>query len=222
VRRCVFLTNAVLAQGINIIGTLSDFAISVIEQLGYGGVFAGMTLESVGLPIPSEIIMPFCGYVAWEGKLTLLGVAFAGTLGCLMGSLIAYYIGLWGGRPLLDRYGRYVFIRKQELDRAHEWFGKYGDRAVFVSRLLPVVRTFISYPAGIVGMDIKKFSFYTVLGSFPWCLGLAYIGVLLGPHWKDVERFFAYLDILVIAGAIGLIAYLIYHRERIVSHIRSS
>jgi membrane protein DedA with SNARE-associated domain len=163
----MFLTQGVLALSINIIGTLSDFIISVIAQLGYTGVFAGMTLESVGLPIPSEVIMPFAGYVVWEGGLTLIGVTLAGTFGCLVGSLIAYYIGLWGGRPLLDRYGKYVLIRKKELDRAHEWFEKYGDRAVFVSRLLPVVRTFISYPAGIVRMDVKKFSLYTVLGSFP-------------------------------------------------------
>ena len=218
----MFLTQGVLALSINIIGTLSDFIIAVIAQLGYTGVFAGMTLESVGLPIPSEVIMPFGGYVAWEGGLTLIGVALAGTFGCLVGSLIAYYIGLWGGRPLLDRYGKYVLIRKKELDRAHEWFEKYGDRAVFVSRLLPVVRTFISYPAGIVRMDVKKFSLYTVLGSFPWCLGLSYIGFLLGPHWEDIEGLFIYLDVLVIAGIIGLVAYLIYHRERIVSHIRSS
>jgi len=218
----MFLTQGVLALSINIIGTLSDFIISVIAQLGYTGVFAGMTLESVGLPIPSEVIMLFGGYVAWGGALTLIGVALAGTFGCLVGSLIAYYIGLWGGRPLLDRYCKYVLIRKKELDRAHEWFEKYGDRAVFVRRLLPVVRTFISYPAGIVRMDVKKFSLYTVLGSFPWCLGLVYIGFLLGPHWEDIEGLFIYLDVLVVAGIIGLVAYLIYHRERVVSHIRSS
>jgi membrane protein DedA with SNARE-associated domain len=144
-----------------------------------------------------------------------------GTLGCLAGSLIAYYIGLWGGRPLLERYGKYVLIRKRELDLADNWFDKYGDRAVFVSRLLPVVRTYISFPAGIVKMDVKKFSLYTVLGSLPWCFGLAYIGVLLGPHWEDIKGLFRYLDIAVIVGIIALVAYLIYRREQIVSHIRS-
>jgi membrane protein DedA with SNARE-associated domain len=218
----MILTLGIVALSISILGTLSDFIISVIAQLGYVGVFVGMTLESVGFPLPSEVIMPFAGYVVWTGGLTLIGVSLAGTFGCLVGSLIAYYIALWGGRPLLDRYGKYVLIRKKELDRAHEWFEKYGDRAVFVSRLLPVVRTFISYPAGIVRMDVKKFSLYTVLGSFPWCLGLAYIGFLLGPHWTDIEGLFTYLDVLVIVGIIGLVAYLIYHRERIVSRIRSS
>jgi membrane protein DedA with SNARE-associated domain len=217
----MLLTQLILAQSFNIIETLSDFIISVIEQLGYAGVFVGMTLESAGLPIPSEVIMPFAGYVVWEGGLTLIGVTLAGTLGCLAGSLIAYYIGLWGGRPLLERYGKYVLISKRELDLADRWFGKYGDRAVFVSRLLPVVRTYISFPAGIVNMDVKKFSLYTVLGSLPWCFGLAYIGVLLGPHWEDIKGLFVYLDVLVIVGIIALVVYLIYHRERIVSHIRS-
>jgi membrane protein DedA with SNARE-associated domain len=217
----MLLTQLILAQSFNIIETLSNFIISVIEQLGYAGVFVGMTLESCGLPIPSEVIMPFAGYVVWEGGLTLIGITLAGTLGCLAGSLIAYYIGLWGGRPLLERYGKYVLIRKRELDLADKWFDKYGDRAVFVSRLLPVVRTYISFPAGIVNMDVKKFSLYTVLGSLLWCFGLAYIGVLLGPHWVDIEGLFRYLDIAVILGIIALVAYLIYHRERIVSHMRS-
>ncbi|MGZ4883241.1 MAG: DedA family protein, partial [Halobacteriota archaeon] len=109
----------------------------------------------------------------------------------------------------------------RELDLADKWFEKYGDRAVFISRLLPVVRTYISFPAGIVNMDVKKFSLYTVLGSLPWCFGLAYIGVLLGPHWEDIKGLFRYLDIAVIVGIIALVAYLIYRRERIMSHIRS-
>ena len=217
----MLLALGILILSVNIIGTLSNFVISVIEQLGYGGVFVGMMLESTGLPIPSEVIMPFAGYVVWEGKLTLIGITLAGTLGCLAGSLIAYGIGLWGGRPLLERYGKYVLIRKSELDRADGWFEKYGDRAVFISRLLPIVRTFISFPAGIVHMDIKKFSLYTFLGSLPWCFALAYVGVLLGPQWENIEGLFKYLDIAVVVGIIALVAYLIYHRERIVSHIRS-
>lgn len=218
----MLVTQLILTLSLNIIETLSDFIISVIEQLGYAGVFVGMTLESAGLPIPSEVVMPFAGYVVWEGGLTLIGVTVAGTIGCLVGSLIAYYIALWGGRPLLERYGRYVLIRKRELDRAHEWFEKHGDITIFVSRLLPIIRTYISFPAGIVKMDVKKFALYTVLGSLPWCLALAYIGVLLGPHWEDIEGLFVYLDILVVVGIAALIVYFIYHRRRIVSRIRSS
>ena len=176
---------------ITVIEQLSNFIITVIEQLGYAGVFVGMTLESVGVPLPSEVIMPFAGYVVWEGKLTLIGVTLAGTLGCLVGSLIAYGIGAFGGRPLLERYGRYVLIRTQELDLAEEWFKKYGEGAVFVSRLLPVFRTYISYPAGIVRMDVKRFSVYTVLGSLPFCFALGYVGVALGPHWEDIRGLFS-------------------------------
>ena len=210
-----------LALSLNILETLSNFVISVIEQLGYTGVFVAMGLESACIPLPSEVIMPFAGFVVWKGELTLIGVALVGTAGCLAGSLVAYSVGAYGGLPLLERYGKYVLIRKSELDRAHTWFERFGEIAVFVSRVLPIVRTFISLPAGVVRMDVKKFSLYTVLGSLPWCFGLAYVGVLLGPHWSDLEALFRYLDIVVIAGIIGLVGYLIYHRKRIVSRMRS-
>jgi len=210
-----------LALSLNILETLSNFVISVIEQLGYAGVFVAMGLESACIPLPSEVIMPFAGFVVWKGELTLIGVTLAGTAGSLTGSLVAYFVGGYGGLPLLERYGKYVLVRKSELDRAHTWFERYGETAVLVSRVLPIVRTFISLPAGVARMDVKKFSLYTVLGSLPWCFGLAYVGVLLGPHWSDLEALFRYLDIVVIAGIIGLVGYLIYHRKRFVSQIRS-
>jgi membrane protein DedA with SNARE-associated domain len=202
----------VLVLSVNIFETLSAFVIAVIERLGYGGVFIGMTLESSGLPLPSEVIMAFAGYVVWEGRLTLLGITLAGTLGCLAGALILYGIGAYGGRPLLERYGKYVLIRKSELDRAEQWFAKHGESAVFVSRLLPVVRTYISLPAGIVRMDVKRFSVYTALGSLPFCLAFAYAGVALGPHWRDIRGLFRYFDIAVIVGVVVLVGYLIYRR----------
>ena len=205
-----------------VIRALGAFFIAIIARLGYAGVLVGMALESTGIPLPSEVIMPFAGYVVWKGGMTLLGVTLAGTAGCLVGSLVAYYIGLLGGRPLLDRYGKYLLISKRELDLAQDWFERYGDRAVFVSRLLPVVRTFISLPAGIARMDVKKFSLYTVFGSFPFCLALAYAGALLGSHWPEIERAFVYLDFLVIAGIIGLVAYVVYRREWVRSYLRAS
>ncbi|MGZ4905019.1 MAG: DedA family protein, partial [Halobacteriota archaeon] len=134
---------------INIVETIRTFIITTIEQLGYAGVFVAMLLESAGVPLPSEVIMPFAGYVAWEGKLTLIGVTIAGTLGCLAGSLVLYFVGAYGGRPLLDRYGKYVLIRKSELDRADRWFAKHGEITVLVSRVLPIVRSFFSLPAGM-------------------------------------------------------------------------
>jgi membrane protein DedA with SNARE-associated domain len=157
--------------------------------------------------------------VAWEGKLTLLGVALAGTLGCLAGSLAAYYVGAYGGRPLLDRLRRRIPIRAFELDYADAWFARRGDITVFVSRMLPAIRTFISFPGGIARMDVKKFSL-TTLGSFPWCLALAYVGSLLGPHWSEIERLFRYLDIVVIAGLVALVGYLIYHRKSVVARLQ--
>ncbi len=209
-----------LALTINIFETLSNFVIAVIEQLGYGGVFVGMTLESTGLPLPSEIIMAFAGYVVWEGQLTLLGITLAGTLGCLTGSLIAYGIGAYGGRPLLERYGKYVLIRKNELDRGEQWFAKHGESAVFISRLLPVVRTYISFPAGIVRMDVRKFSVYTFLGSLPFCFAFAYAGVALGPHWHSITRLSRYFNVAVIVGLAVLIGYLIYRRAWVMERLR--
>ena len=209
-----------LALTINIFETLSAFVIAVIEQLGYGGVFIGMTLESTGLPLPSEIIMAFAGYVVWEGQLTLLGITLAGTLGCLTGSLIAYGIGAYGGRPLLERYGKYVLIRKNELDRGEQWFAKHGESAVFISRLLPVVRTYISFPAGIVRMDVRKFSVYTFLGSLPFCFAFAYAGVALGPHWHSITRLSRYFNVAVIVGLAVLIGYLIYRRAWVMERLR--
>jgi len=210
----------VLALTINIFETLSNFVIAVIEQLGYGGVFVGMTLESTGLPLPSEIIMAFAGYVVWEGQLTLLGITLAGTLGCLTGSLIAYGIGAYGGRPLLERYGKYVLIRKSELDRGEQWFAKHGESAVFISRLLPVVRTYISFPAGIVRMDVRKFSVYTFLGSLPFCFAFAYAGVALGPHWHSITRLSRYFNVAVIVALAVLVGYLIYRRAWVMERLR--
>ena len=209
-----------LALTINIFETLSNFVIAVIEQLGYGGVFVGMTLESTGLPLPSEVIMAFAGYVVWEGQLTLLGITLAGTLGCLTGSLIAYGIGAYGGRPLLERYGKYVLIRKNELDRGEQWFAKHGESAVFISRLLPVVRTYISFPAGIVRMDLRKFSVYTFLGSLPFCFAFAYAGVALGPHWHSITRLSRYFNVAVIVGLAVLVGYLIYRRAWVMERLR--
>jgi len=210
----------VLALTINIFETLSNFVIAVIEQLGYGGVFVGMTLESTGLPLPSEVIMAFAGYVVWEGQLTLLGITLAGTLGCLTGSLIAYGIGAYGGRPLLERYGKYVLIRKNELDRGEQWFAKHGESAVFISRLLPVVRTYISFPAGIVRMDVRRFSVYTFLGSLPFCFAFAYAGVALGPHWHSITRLSRYFNVAVIVALAVLVGYLIYRRAWVMERLR--
>ena len=197
---------------IGIIENLSNLAIYLIESLGYWGVFIAMTLESACIPLPSEIIMPFSGYVVYQGttNMTLIGIGIVGAIGNLFGSLIAYYVGLIGGRPLLERYGKYIFISHNKLELADRWFDKYGYEAVFISRFLPGIRTFISLPAGIAHMDIKKFILYTFIGSLPWCLALGYVGVMLGPQWELIRTYFHVLDIIVAIAIVVFIAYLIY------------
>ena len=189
---------------------VSEIAINIISSLGYWGVFIAMTLESACIPIPSEAIMPFAGFVVSEGKMTLWGITIVGALGNLVGSIIAYYVGLKGGRPLLEKYGKYILISHNSLDRADRWFERYGHEAVFISRFLPGIRTFISLPAGIAEMDVKKFSIYTLAGSLPWAFALGYIGVLLGPQWDTIKSYFHILDIIVVIAVILVVIYLVY------------
>ncbi|AEG18198.1 DedA family protein [Methanobacterium paludis] len=202
---------------VSIVEFLSLFVINIISSLGYWGVFIGMTLESACIPLPSEIIMTFSGFVVWQGNtnMTLWGITLVGALGNLLGSLIAYFVGLKGGRPLLEKYGKYILITHKNLETADKWFDKYGYEAVLISRVLPGIRTFISLPAGITHMNLKKFTIYTFLGSLPWCFVLGYIGVQLGPRWDIISKYFHILDIIVIMGVIGFIGYLIYkHRGK--------
>jgi membrane protein DedA with SNARE-associated domain len=166
-----------------IIEILSGFIIAVISTLGYGGILLLMAIESACIPLPSEVIMPFSGYLVYTGRFNLWWVGVAGAVGCVLGSLVAYWVGMYGGRPLIEKYGRYVLVSQHDLDLADRWFGRYGEVIVFASRLLPVVRTFIAFPAGVARMNLTKFVAYTFLGSLPWCLGLAYVGQLLGEQW---------------------------------------
>lgn len=197
---------------IGILENLSNLAIYLIQSLGYWGVFIAMTLESACIPLPSEIIMPFSGYVVYQGttNMTLIGITIVGALGNLFGSLIAYYVGLIGGRPLLEKYGKYVLITHSKLELADKWFARYGYEAVFISRFLPIIRTFISLPAGITHMDLKKFVIYTFLGSLPWSFALGYIGVKLGPHWEIIRNYFHTLDYVVVLCLVIFVGYLVY------------
>jgi len=166
-----------------IIELLSAFIVATISALGYGGIILLMAIESACIPLPSEIIMPFSGYLVYTGELNLWIVSVAGAIGCVLGSLVAYWVGMHGGRPFIEKYGRYVLISHHDLDLADRWFDRFGEVIVFASRLLPVIRTFIAFPAGVSRMNLKKFVVYTFLGSLPWCLGLAYVGQKLGEQW---------------------------------------
>jgi len=184
-----------------IIGILSGFIVSTISALGYSGVVLLMAIESACIPLPSEVIMPFSGYLVYTGRFSLWGVGVAGAIGCVAGSLVAYYIGMYGGRPLIEKYGRYVLISHHDLDIADRWFSRHGEVVVFASRLLPVIRTFIAFPAGVSRMNLTRFVIYTFLGSLPWCLALAYIGQRLGEQWdrnEALKTWFHRFDFLIV------------------------
>jgi membrane protein DedA with SNARE-associated domain len=158
--------------------------------------------------------MPAAGFLAFQGRLNLVGVSIAGAVGCLIGSAIAYWIGAVGGRPVLLRYGKYVLISQHDADRADEWFARHGDATIFFTRLMPIVRTFISLPAGIARMDFRKFLIFTFLGSLPWCFALALAGYKLGEHWRDVGSALHKYDLVIGVAIVLLIALFLYRHLR--------
>ncbi len=176
---------------------LSSIIIEVISATGYFGVTFLMLLESACLPVPSEIIMPFAGFLVWQGKFSLGTVIFWGAVGNLLGSIIAYVVGFWGGRKFIERWGKYFLISIHDLELSDQWFKRFGQAIVFFGRLMPIVRTFISLPAGIAKMDFKKFCFYTFLGSLPWSFFLAYSGVIMGENWESLKNYFHKFDIVI-------------------------
>lgn len=181
-------------------------------MLGYFGVAIMMAIESMCIPLPSEIIMPFAGYLVFTGRFTLWGVALAGAIGCVIGSVIAYLVGAYGGRKFIEKYGKYFLITKHDLNLADNFFEKYGVSAIFFSRLLPVVRTFISLPAGIAKMNFSKFVIYTFAGSLPWCYFLAYLGLKLGSSWDTLGVYFHKFDLAIgIIILIGVIWFVKRH-----------
>lgn len=171
-----------------IIAALGGFIIAVISSTGYLGVVLLMAIESACIPLPSEIIMPFAGYLVFKGTLTLLLVATAGALGCNLGSVIAYEIGYYGGRPLVERYGSYILLSRHDMEMADRFFASFGSAAVFIGRLLPVIRTFIALPAGVARMPRLRFHIYTFVGSWPWCFALTWVGMKLGEKWNTDPR----------------------------------
>ena len=200
----------------------------VMGAMGPFGVMLLMGIESACIPLPSEVIMPFAGYLAFQDKLTLFGfgagspvtqiaiAALFGALGCNLGSIPAYEIGARGGRPAVERYGKYIFLNLGHLDMAHRFFERHGGAAVFIGRLLPVVRTFIALPAGIAEMDRTRFHIYTFAGSLPWCLGLAILGYKLGEHWHTLGAYFHRFDLAIgIVLLAGVMWFFVSHwRQR--------
>ncbi|HOZ03644.1 MAG TPA: DedA family protein [Candidatus Woesebacteria bacterium] len=192
----------------DIIDILANAVVAMIDFAGYGGVFFLMFVESCGIPMPSEVIMPFSGFLVADGRMDFWIVSVIGALGNLGGSLLAYWIGYKGGRPLIEKYGKYILISKHDLDLADRWFANYGNATTFFGRLLPIVRTYISFPAGISRMDLKKFSVYTFLGALPWSAGLAYAGVKMGNNWELIREKLHNFDLAI--GIIIVVSVVLY------------
>ena len=205
-----------------ILAALATFAIGVISSGGYLGIALLMAIESACIPLPSEIIMPFAGYLVSTGQFNLYLAATAGAIGCNLGSIVAYEAGKRGGRPFVERWGRYLLIGPDELDAADRFFARFGPAAVLIGRLLPVIRTFIAFPAGVSRMKLLPFHLYTFIGSWPFCLALAWLGMTLGDKWNSdprVRAAFHSADVAVAGVLAVLIALYVWHR---VNGIRKS
>ena len=209
---------------------LAPFVTDLVSNYSYLGIFVLMLLGSACVPIPSEIVMAFGGALASETfadkvlgdpskSLSLLGVIAIGVLGSLAGSLLAYWLGYAGGRPMVDRWGKYLMLRPHEVDRAQDWFERHGEATVFWSRLIPLVRAFISLPAGVARMNLGAFTLYTTLGLLPWTIGLALAGRSLGDRWNDVERLIAPVSIATGIVLVALIVWWVIRRRR--AHVES-
>ncbi len=195
---------------------LGGWIIHFIGSLGYAGIFFLMTLESALIPIPSEVTMPFAGSLVALGTFNFWLVVLTGTIGNLFGSLLAYWLGWWGEdavvRQVITKYGKYVLISEHEYDQAERWFRNHGELIVFLSRILPVLRTFISLPAGVSRMKLPKFIAYTVVGCFIWSIVLTQIGVILGSHWNTIGVYFHKFDIVIVALGVVVVVWYVWHK----------
>lgn len=189
-------------------------AIATLGSWGVWGIAAGMALESANIPIPSEVILPLGGYLAWRGYLSYWEAVAAGLVGSLAGSLASYLLGRWAGRPFLERYGRYLFVRRSELDAADRWFARYGPLAVLLGRLVPGVRTFISLPAGVARMPLGHFLAYSAAGAAPWTAALTWAGMAAGEQWERAGSHAHVLALALAGAAAAALAVWAWRRRR--------
>ena len=200
-----------------ILAPIATWIVAVISAGGYPGVVLLMAIESACIPLPSEIIMPFAGYLVSTGRFNVFAVATAGALGCNLGSIVAYEVGRHGGRAFVARYGRYVLLNMDHLDSAERFFRRWGSITVLVCRLLPFVRSFIAFPAGVARMPLARFHLYTFVGSWPWCFALAWVGMKLGAAWRTDPRLSRILhgaDAAVILALAAGIAWFVVSQMR--------
>lgn len=186
---------------------LVGYIVAFISSTGYASIFILMMLESMIAPVPSEAVMPFAGFLIESGNFTFAGVIFFSTLGSIAGSLISYYLGYFGGRPLVERYGKYLLLDKHHLDLTEKYFNKRGDLTIFISRFIPVVRHLISIPAGMGKMKLFKFTVYTIIGAGLWNSFLAYVGIKLKENWEEVLKYSSVIDIAVVAILLVILLY---------------
>lgn len=196
------------------LNALFTFAVSLIGKAGYAGLFFLSALESAAIPIPSEVVLPFSGFLAASGQFNFWAVVLLATLANLAGSLVLYAIGRSGGRWLLERYGKYVLIRHGDLEAWDRWFNHHGPATVFWSRMLPLVRTFVSLPAGIAEMNVSRFTIYTTLGSLPWNFALAYVGYTAGEHWDFLHPYFQKFDYAIVGIIIVMAVWYIWRHKK--------
>jgi membrane protein DedA with SNARE-associated domain len=194
------------------VGHLGEFAVQVISSGGYFGVFFLMVLESMIIPMPSELVMPFAGFVAGQGKFNFFLVVLSSSLGSLAGSLLSYWMGYYGGNKFVIHFGKYLLLDVADLKKTEDWFAQKGEKTIFFSRFIPVVRHLISIPAGIGKMKLGHFSFYTVFGATLWNTFLAYLGYVLGENWEEVRHYSHYLSLgaAVLLG-LGSVYFVIHH-----------
>ena len=198
----------------------SQIFLSFIASWGYVAVAVLMAAENACIPIPSELILGFAGYLVFAGHLTFSGALLAGMVGGLLGSIFAYEVGAHGGRPFVDQYGKYFFIKKSHVDTAQDWFDRYGLKAVFFSRMLPVIRTFISLPAGFARVDPKRFFTYTIAGSLPWTAAILYAGMMLGENWTDLMEYGHEASLIfVICSAIAIVYFYLKWKKKKKRHL---
>ncbi len=194
----------------SILQAVTVWVIQLVSTLGYGGIFIAMGIEAASIPLPSEIIMGIAGFLVYKGDLNLWLVGLVGALGNATGSTIMYVIGSKAGHPAIKRYGKYVHIDEEKFERVDGWFKKFGEKMIFFFQLLPIVRTFISLPLGILKVNFVKFRFYTFIGSFIWCTLLAYISSLLGPEWEKLGEYMKQFEVVIVVAILAGIAYFVF------------
>ena len=201
-----------------IIASLGYLAITITSILGYPGIFILMAMESMVIPLPSELVMPFAGFLVTTGRFSFWLVVVASSLGSLAGSLISYWMGYWGGEKLVRKFGRYVLLDEQDLKKTEGWFNKRGEITIFIARFVPVVRHLISIPAGIGKMNLKKFCIYTIIGAAIWNSFLTYTGLILGKNWGTLRKYSESISlpitiIIIIILAIMVIRHIKNHKK---------